>query len=140
MTAKEHNKTLGILFLIYLALQILGFVIVIVAMFAVMSVALTANSRDAAPIAFVFGIAIFALLISLVFLIPTLLAGLKMLKEKPNARIWGIIAAVIAILNIPLGTALGVYALWFLFSEEGKNFYLANGNQNMYPPPPQSWQ
>jgi hypothetical protein len=84
-----------------------------------------------------------AIFLAVVLLIPSLIAGLKMRKGKMSGRTWGIIAAIIALLNIPLGTALGIYALWFLFSAEGKNFYLSGGNPNMVsspPPPPQGWQ
>ena len=37
---------------------------------------------------------------------------------RPWARIVGIIVAILSLLNIPLGTIVGVYGLWVLFSKE----------------------
>lgn len=142
MTAKEHNKTLGILFLVYLTIQILGLIVGVAAMLGMMGiVAFNTNGNGAIPAGLIFGVAIVALAISAVLLIPTFFAGWKMLKEKSNARIWGIIAAIIALINFPLGTASGIYALWFLFGEAGKQFYTGGNSTSGYPPPPpNSWQ
>jgi hypothetical protein len=64
-------------------------------------------------------------------------------KEKPNARIWGIVGSIVACLNFPFGTAAGVYGMWFLFGEEGTQFYaLKDLNQNLFQPqqpPPSNW-
>jgi hypothetical protein len=48
-----------------------------------------------------------------------------MWKRSRNARIWGIIAAILGLPIMPLGTLLGIYGLWFFFSAEGKRFYLS---------------
>jgi hypothetical protein len=62
--------------------------------------------------------------------------------DKPGARNWGIAASIICLLSVPLGTALGVYGLWFLFGEEGKRHYLGGGDYapRSFPPPPNNWQ
>ncbi len=83
--------------------------------------------------------------IILLFAAVNLTAGYKMLKEKMGARNWGVAASILSLLSIPLGTALGVYGLWFLFGDEGKQFYHLGGaprQQNVFnpPPPPQNWQ
>jgi hypothetical protein len=144
MTAKEHNKILGILFLVYSGLQVVGLVIAIVVMIGMMGVVATqARGRDAAPAAVMFAVIIGVMFFALLFVIPILIAGWKILKEKAGGRTWGIVAAILALLNFPLGTAVGIYGLWFLFGEEGKNFYLGGGSPNMMSsqqPPPQGWQ
>jgi hypothetical protein len=145
MTAKEHNKTLGILFLVYTGLQAFGAILGFFMMIGMLGYFVSgARGRDTAPLVTMMVVFICAMFFAIVLLIPSLVAGLKMWKGKMSGRTWGIIAAIIALLNIPLGTALGIYALWFLFGEEGKNFYLGGGNPNMLssqpPPPPQSWQ
>ncbi len=146
MTAREHNKMLGILFLVYTGFQLLGVIVGFLAIFGMLGfIASEAKGRDTAPLAIMTVVFIGAMFFAVLFLIPSLVAGLKMRKGKLSGRTWGIIAAIIALLNIPFGTALGIYALWFLFGEEGKNFYLeGGGNPNMmssqHQPPPQSWQ
>jgi len=148
MTAKEHNKILGILFLVYGGLHVIGLIIGILAMLGMMGfVATQARSRDAAPMALIFGISIGIMFFAMLFVIPILIAGWKILKERAGGRTWGIVGAILAVLNFPLGTAVGVYGLWFLFGDEGKNFYLGGGGPNMTSssqpqpqPTPQSWQ
>jgi len=58
-----------------------------------------------------------------IFVLPQIVGGWKMYKKSPNSKTWGIIASVIACMNVPLGTAAGVFALIFLLSDEGNNFY-----------------
>lgn len=71
----------------------------------------------------IFGIIAFVIIFSLIFIVPQIVGGWKILKEKPNARICGIIGSIMACLNFPLGTAAEVYGFWFLFGDEGKRFY-----------------
>lgn len=62
-------------------------------------------------------------------------------KAAPIGRILGIIACALSLLSIPLGTALGIYGLWFLVGENGSRFYSDGGEHSMAPPPPpNSWQ
>ena len=144
MTAKDHNKTLGILFLVYGGLNALGLLIGLL-MFGGMGAALVATGKNDEQV----GGAVFLVLaliigvISFAFLVPTLMAGFKMLKAQRSSRIWAIVAAILALISFPFGTALGIYALWFLFGDQGKQFYGgANFAPGSYapPPPPNSWQ
>jgi len=45
-----------------------------------------------------------------------LIAGYGLLNRRPWGRIVAIIAAVLALLKFPIGTALGIYTLWVLAS------------------------
>jgi hypothetical protein len=44
--------------------------------------------------------------------------GIGLLTFKPWGRILGIIFSAISLIEIPLGTALGIYGLWVLFNKE----------------------
>lgn len=145
MTAKEHNRTIGILFLVYLGLQIFGVIVlgICALMFGGLAIA-ELDGGEAAPFA-IFGIVIVvSLIISVALLIPVAIGGWKLFKEKQNAKTWGIVASIVAMLNFPLGMALGIYGLWFLLGDQGKEIYSGNnpGNLSAYnpPPPPNSWQ
>ena len=50
--------------------------------------------------------------------IPGILAGWGLPNFKPWARILAIVLSAIRLINIPIGTALGIYGLWVLFSKE----------------------
>ena len=58
------------------------------------------------------------ILLSLILMIPCVVLGIGLLKLRPWTRSLGTIVAILELLNFPLGTALGVYALWVLLSPE----------------------
>lgn len=61
-----------------------------------------------------FGISIFMILLAA----PMVISGIGLLKFEPWARWVGIATNGLNILNVPMGTLLGMYALWVLMSEE----------------------
>ena len=54
---------------------------------------------------------------------PGLAAGYGLLKFKPWARILGIVLSALNLINIPLGTMLGAYGLWVLFSSDTERLF-----------------
>jgi len=132
MTAIEHNKILAIGFGAFAAIFGFTFLLLLVVslgVFVALGISLaneTGNSQQAG-IGVMGGVvaAVFYGLLGAIFVVPTALASWKMLKQRPNARIWGIIAAILVAPIMPLGTMLGIYALWFFFSTEGRRFYLS---------------
>jgi hypothetical protein len=50
--------------------------------------------------------------------IPTLIAGIGLLKQKGWARTLGMIVAVLALASFPVGTVAGIYTLWVLTHKE----------------------
>ncbi|MCC6451537.1 MAG: hypothetical protein IT171_01530 [Acidobacteria bacterium] len=145
MAPKEHNKLVGIFLLVHGSMQalIMAFIALIYlfmggAMFA-------AAGREGAVVGLFFIVFVLVVVgVGVLFTLPQIIGGLKMMRENPSARTWGIIGSIIACLSFPLGTAAGVYGLWFLFGDVGKWFYLQGGNQIAFqsppPPPPNSWQ
>lgn len=131
MTAKEHNKLVGIFLMIHGGLQALIMGIMSLVYGGVGLAILLGGKNDEKFVGVFFIIAIIAIVaVSLLFLGPQIIGGWKMFKEKPNARIWAIIGSITACLSFPLGTAAGVYGLWFLFGEQGKQFYENAANPN----------
>ena len=66
-----------------------------------------------------------ALAISSLFLvigIPSLIAGVGLLKQKGWARTLAIIVAILALASFPIGTAVGIYTLWVLTRKETEQF------------------
>lgn len=146
MTAKEQNKLAGIFLMAHGGLQ--AFVMLIIGLIyggigiAMLSTSQKEDEQFAGVI--ILAVMAFVFVVSLVFVIPQIVGGWKMLKERPNARIWGIIGSIVSCLSFPLGTAAGVFGLVFLFGENGKQFYLGGANYPSFnapaPPPPSSWQ
>jgi len=50
--------------------------------------------------------------------IPSLIGGIGLIKRKNWARILVLILSIFNLLNFPIGTAIGIYALWALLQAE----------------------
>jgi hypothetical protein len=143
MTAKEHNRLAGIFLLVHGAIQICGLLLVGLIYGGLGAAVMINSQKEDEQIfgAFLLGVVVIVLIIGFIFAAIQMVSGWKMLKEKSNARTWGIVANIIAVLSFPLGTAVGIHGLWFLFGEQGKSFYLQNDmNRSFLQPPPNSWQ
>ena len=83
-------------------------------------------------------------IIVLAFAIMDFYAAFKIGKMQPIGRTLGIVVAILSVMSFPLGTALGIYALWFFFGDQGKMLYNVGGAgaapNYSPPPPPNSWQ
>ena len=62
---------------------------------------------------------VFLLAISL----PGLVAGIGLLKFQPWARILAIVLSALHLVNFPFGTAVGIYGLYVLLSDEGSRLF-----------------
>lgn len=123
MTSDEHNKTLGILHLAYGGLIVL--LLGVASLFArvIFNVMWSEQGRQAPPDALLLLVTVSVLMVSLLFFLPALIAGYGLLKRKNWARTAGIVAAILMALNIPFGTALAFYSLWFLSGSRGEQLY-----------------
>lgn len=127
MTARDHNRMLSIFFFIQAGLQLLGAILLIL-MFAGFGTYILSAARggDEEMIGGIFvAVAIVSLILSFIFTVFHFIVGWKMHKIAPSGRIWGIVASCLCLPSIPMGTALGVYGLWFFMSDEGKALYSA---------------
>ena len=55
--------------------------------------------------------------------LPGLIAGIGLLKSRSWARILGIVVAILNLIHIPIGTAVGIYALWVLLNRETEQLF-----------------
>jgi len=118
---QSHVKILAILHIVFGALGIL-LGLVSFALFGGIAgiVGMNASTDEAAIAIPILGgigglIFVFALLVS----VPGLVAGIGMLSFKPWSRILGIVISILQLINFPIGTVLGFYGIWVLFSREG---------------------
>jgi hypothetical protein len=121
-----HVKVVAVL---YLALSAFG---LIAALFMSLAfgvatgvVGANADPHDAAIALPIIGLAGTALVMFLlVTSLPGLIAGIGLLRFRPWARVLAIVVAVINLIHIPFGTAVGIYALWVLFNKETERLFL----------------
>ena len=120
MTAAEHNKTLATLYFIYSGIHGLTLVglllLVLVVKFATPAAATISTS------ALAIGGFAFTILFLAVGLLP-LLVGYGFSKRAGWVKPVGVFVAIISLVNIPIGTALGLYTMKFFRSDAGRALY-----------------
>lgn len=117
---RQHVTLLGILLIVQGAVGLIG--AFTMAFFLVGAGLLSGEVRSAAATSTL------GTLIGLYFVIlavPSLVAGLGLLNRKPWARLLALIVCCLALLKIPLGTALGIYGLWTLTKAESAALFAA---------------
>lgn len=144
MTARDHNKLLSIFYFIQAGLQLLGGVVAFF-LYVFLGGMMMANGREQDQVmgGIFFAAGVVVGIIMLVLGGFALITGLKVFKERPVGRTLGIILSILVLLSFPLGTALGIYGLWFFFGDVGKEFYASLSGSRLTPPPPpapSSWQ
>lgn len=55
--------------------------------------------------------------------IPGLIAGIGLLAGKPWARVLGVIVSVLGLLNFPIGTLIGGYAIFVLMQDATTSYF-----------------
>ena len=123
MTADQHNRYLGFAHLAYAGLHLLMGVLFGVIMIVIFSAIPPDPGHPPPPPAIFVVMACFILAFTVGWTIPSMVAAYALLKRKRWAKTAGIVAGVFAAPQMPVGTAVGVYTFWFLFSEPGRSLY-----------------
>ena len=64
-------------------------------------------------------------LIAIVWGVVHVVVGVPLRRRYPRARLVALMLGSVDLLLLPYGTALGVYALWVLLNEKGKELFMA---------------
>ncbi len=110
---EKHITAVGAL---HIGMGILG-VIIGRAVFAILSTT-ALISRDAEAYFVLTTIGTIAIIFTLVVSIPGIIGGIALFKHKNWGRILILIISALDLLNLPFGTALGVYSIWVLVQDE----------------------
>jgi hypothetical protein len=118
---REHVKVLGIIHIVFGCLGLLGALVLgAVFIFGGTAVGLAGQNDPDSLVAMsvlgALGTGLF--LILLVLSVPGILAGWGLLNYRPWARILTIVLSAVNLLNVPVGTAIGVYGLWVTLNQE----------------------
>ena len=120
MTAEEHNKTLATLHFIYGAIHGLTLVALVLLLSAL--VLLTPAVENIST----FWLGVGGLSIALLFVVVgfgPVIVGYGFRKRSPWVKPAAITLAVLSMVNIPIGTALGIYTIKFFRSPGGVELY-----------------
>jgi hypothetical protein len=120
LTAEEHNKTLATLYFVYGGIHGLTLIGLLLLVLAVQTS--TSGLNLISPFWMKLSVVVFVFLLLIVGLLP-LLVGYGFRKRKPWVKPMGFALAIVSMVNIPIGTALGIYTIKFFRSESGIGIY-----------------
>jgi len=116
-----HKKVLGILYVISAVLTITVMLLLKAILSIVFSIALDkADPDDRMIIDIILSLVQFLPYLIVIFIsIPTLIAGIGLLTRQRWAPLFALIMGCFKLFSFPIGTAIGVYAIW-IYSEDHK--------------------
>ena len=122
---QTHVKVLGVVYLAVGGLMLLFALFFAVVMGGVAGIVGASAEADDAAIAIpVLGFAGTALAAFFgLFALPSLITGYGLLQYKSWARVVGIVLSAISLINIPIGTAIGIYGLWVLLNKDTERLF-----------------
>lgn len=121
---QEHVRLLGILWMAYTSLFVVGGIILIV----IANTLFARFSQAGPPPEVTSWLRPFLTAIGCLILAKAgagLIAGLGLLQREPWGRTLALVVGFISLFNIPIGTALGVYTLWVLLPARSDEEYRA---------------
>lgn len=117
----DHKRILGILYVITSVLTIMAMMLLHAVFATIYAFAFSdADPEDQAIFQLIMAIGRYVqVLVIVVVGVPTLIAGIGLLMKQSWAMILALIVACFKLFSFPVGTAIGVYAIW-IYSEDQK--------------------
>lgn len=113
MTRQNHITLLGVLHIARGAFVFL----VGIALFALLTgIGLISEDNTAMGVLGIIGMVLLLLLVALA--IPSIIAGIGVLLRREWGRIMALVVGIISLIDIPIGTAVGVYSIWLLMNDD----------------------
>lgn len=129
---KRHAEVLALLYLAWGAIfglvGIAGFALMAGAIAIARSPGPVASDLAASVTAFTFGL---LATLALLWGVLHVWLGAALRRYRPWARLAALGLAVINVVLLPFGTALGVYACWVLLPDEGRRLYEGGGGSTV---------
>jgi hypothetical protein len=129
MSNEDHNKFLAWIFLVHGGFQLLV-TFVFLAVFAII-LRSPPNPGSMPPPAdlllIIFGI---MFVFQMVFVIPSLTAAYALLNRKSWARAAAIVAGIASAMNVPFGTLVCLYSVWFFLGDNWREVYSSGKSDN----------
>ncbi|NWG13043.1 MAG: hypothetical protein HXY20_05855 [Acidobacteria bacterium] len=128
---RKHIQVLGILNIVWGSFGLIAALFLMIIFGGVIGIIQAASHGDpdalfAVPIVGLIGGIILAIV--LIASIPAVVAGIGLLRMTSWSRILTIIVSALHLFSIPFGTALGIYGLWVMLSDETVRLLSAGHN------------
>jgi hypothetical protein len=123
---QQHVQMLSILWMAYAALHLVGGVVVIVIAKTLFSHIIQLHGGPPPEVTvWLEPLLTFVGWFILVKAAASFIAGWGLLQRQEWGRIFALVMGFIALLNIPIGTAIGIYTLWVLLPSQSDDEYKA---------------
>jgi hypothetical protein len=120
MTRQNHITLLGVLHITRGALILL----IGMAIFAILSgVGVLSDDETAMGVLGLIGMIVLFIMFALA--VPSIIAGIGVLMRREWGRITALVVGILSLVDIPFGTALGVYSIWVLMNDETRVLFQA---------------
>jgi hypothetical protein len=130
-TLEKHNRVLGWLYIALSAVNVLVAAMVFLVL-VVPGLFVARGEPEAGQALVVVGIVLSAFLVLLA--VPGLVGGIGLLRHQRWARVVVTVLGILNLFNFPLGTALGIYTLWFVMQSETDRLFEPPERQRLIPP------
>jgi len=121
----RHTHLLAVLWIAYSAISLIGGIVLAIVANTVFLHFQDFEPMRGGPPPFVRPLLMLIACALLVKAIIGIAAGVGLLQRQPWGRTLGIVLGIIALFNLPFGTALGIYTLWVLMSPNADQEYKA---------------
>ncbi len=121
LTQRDMELHVGILGWLYIVSSVL--MVGIGAMIFFLLTSIGAVTRDPEALAILSIVGTWIGVVLAVLALPGFLAGYGLLKHAVWGRILALVLALLNLLNFPIGTVLGIYALWVLLQTSANDFF-----------------
>jgi hypothetical protein len=118
----KHLTVLGALLIGLGIMGLIGMTVVLV-IFSMGSAAIGAAAVHEADVPAILtllpvGFGLFICLMIAVGTVPSLVAGYGLLQKRRWARVWALVAGILNLPCLPVGTGVGIYAIWVFLQDE----------------------
>jgi hypothetical protein len=124
---QPHVTILGWLYIVghavFLIIGLLVFVLLT-------GIGLATGEPEARTVLGIVGTAVGLLLTALA--VPGLVAGYGLLARKSWARVLALVVGMLGLVNVPVGTAIGVYAVWILTQDAAAAYFAASASPDTH--------
>ncbi len=126
MEKEKHISVLGILHIVR------GSLVLLLGLFAFAFFAgIGSISGDTTAMGILSLIGTIAVIFMAVIAIPSIVAGIGLLHRREWGRILALVVGILSLIDIPIGTALGVYTIWVLMDDSVRPYF--NGGTSVKP-------
>lgn len=121
---ETHVKVLGAVQIVFGALGLMGALFLAIVFSGAAGIVGASGDPDAQVALPFIGITGMALVMFITMTsLPSVIIGIGLLRRRSWARIAGIVLSLVSLMFIPVGTIIGVYGLWVLFSKDTERLF-----------------